>query len=211
MSGSPKDFDIVNLTETSQFEDFFKTNVNIEGYDPFYSPSNTSKGGTGIYVKSIYNTVERTDLKITHDNFESTWIEIKNTKSKNIVCGCIYRHPRYDLDEFLRYITKCLEILSKENKEVYIAGDFNIDLLKLDNFPSYLEFYNLMTSNGFLSQIINPTRVTTNTSTIIDNIYSNCHENNQYSGNILLSISEHFSQFTSVERKKLDFRNINIL
>ena len=63
----------------------------------------------------------------------------------------------------------------------------------------------------FLPQIINPTRVTINTSTIIYNIYSNCHENNQYSGNILLSISEHFSQFTSVERKKLDFRNINIL
>ena len=67
LAGSPKDFDVVNLTETSQFEEFFKTNVNIEGYDPFYSPSNTSKGGTGIYVKSIYNTVESTDLKITHD------------------------------------------------------------------------------------------------------------------------------------------------
>ena len=62
MSGSPKDFDVINLTETSQFEEFFKTNVNIEGYDPFYSPSNT--GVTGIYVKSIYNTVEITDLKL---------------------------------------------------------------------------------------------------------------------------------------------------
>ena len=209
LSGSPKDFDVINLTETSQVDEMFKTNVTIEGYTQFYTPTNSMKGGTCIYVKTIYNAVERTDLKSVHDNFESTWIEIKNSKSKNIVCGCIYRHPRYDLDEFLKYIEKCLEVLSKENKEVYIAGDFNIDLLKLDNFPSYLEFYNLMTSNDFLPQIINPTRVTTNTSTVIDNIYTNCHENNQSSGNILLSISEHFSQFTSVVRKKIDFKNVN--
>ena len=67
-----------------------------------------------------------------------------------------------------------------------------------------------MTSNGFLPQIVNPTRVTNNTSTVIDNIYTNCCENNQSSGNILISISEHFSQFSSITRKKLDLKNINI-
>ena len=83
LSGSPKDFDVINLTETSQQEnENFKTNVSMEGYDPFFTPSNSIKGGTGIYVKSVYDTIERTDLKIKDDDFESTWIEIKNNKSK---------------------------------------------------------------------------------------------------------------------------------
>ena len=43
-----------------------------------------------------------------------------------------------------------LNKLTKENKEVYITGDFNIDLLKYDIIPKYQEFYNLMTAHGHL-------------------------------------------------------------
>ena len=72
------------------------------------------------------------------------WIEIKNNKnSKNIICGCLYRHPHYDLSEFLQYLKKCLKIIAKENKEVYICGDFNIDLLKTESINSNQEYYNL--------------------------------------------------------------------
>ena len=49
-------------------------------------------------------------------DFESVWTEIKNKNSKNIVCGCLYRHPRYDLSEFLHYLEKCLKIIAKEKK-----------------------------------------------------------------------------------------------
>ena len=41
----------------------------------------------------MYHTVERCDLNINDTEFETTWIEIKNKNSKNIVCGNIYRHP----------------------------------------------------------------------------------------------------------------------
>ena len=64
-----------------------------------------------------------------------------------------------------------LNKLNKENKEVYIAGDFNIDLLKYDTNIKYKDFYNLMTASGFLPQITQPTRITETTMTIIDNIY----------------------------------------
>ena len=42
-------------------------------------------------MKSIFETVERVDLNIQHEDFESTWIEIKNTTSENIICG--YKTP----------------------------------------------------------------------------------------------------------------------
>ena len=115
---------------------------------------------------------EREDLKNCNREFEVVWIEIKNKKSKNIIVGCTYRHPHNNLDDYILYINKYLQKLHKENKEVDITGDFNIDLLKYDKNVKYQEFYNLMTSNGFLPQILLPTRVTDSTMTIIDNIYT---------------------------------------
>ena len=72
------------------------------------------------------------------------------------------------------------------------------------------EFYNLLVSFVFLPQIIHPTRVTDTTAIVIDNIYTNCLDYKQNSGNILFSVSEHYSQFISVERKKIDFKDLNI-
>lgn len=206
----PTDFDIINITETSQSIEGFKGNVSIQGYDSYFTPSNSAKGGTGIFVKNNIDSIERPDLSIRKDDYESTWIEIKNTKSKNIVSGCIYRHPRHNLADFAEYMENTLKILSKEGKDVYISGDFNIDLLKLEKVDSYNNFYNLLVSFGYLPQIVDPTRVTDSSATIIDHIYTNCMEYSQNSGNILMSISEHYSQFISVKRKKLDLKNVNI-
>ena len=49
---------------------------------------------------------------------ESTWIEIKNKNNKNILCGCIYRHPTYNLSEFINYLEINLKKIKCENKEV---------------------------------------------------------------------------------------------
>ena len=82
--------DIIAITETSQKnDDFFTTNVSMNGYKEFYTPSNSSKGGTALYVKEKYEIFERIDLKIQNDFLESVWIEVKNKNKKNIVCGCI--------------------------------------------------------------------------------------------------------------------------
>ena len=39
-----------------------------------------------VKVKKEFKFHERTDLNIKTKDFESIWIEIKNEKSKNIVC-----------------------------------------------------------------------------------------------------------------------------
>ena len=66
----------------------------------------------------------------------------------------------------------------------------------------------MLCSYGFLPKIIQPTGVTENTSSLIDNIFSNNIIDETKSGNILLTLSEHFSQFVSVIRERLDYRNI---
>ena len=76
----------------------------MEGYLNFCTPTNTNKGGTTIYVKNSFDVTERSDLNITHDQFESIWIEINNTKSKNIICGSIYRHPHDNQMNFNNFL-----------------------------------------------------------------------------------------------------------
>ena len=103
------------------------------------------------------------------------------------------RHPHNNCLEFLQYLEKCLTTLAKENKEVYICRNFNFDLLKVDvdQFPQH--FFNLLCSYGFLPHILQPTRVTANTATVIDNIFSNNIQDEITSGNVLLSLRSFFS------------------
>ena len=46
-----------------------------------------------------------------------------------------------------------------------------------------------------LPHIVQPTRITNNSKTLIDNIYSNVISPNNISGNITATISEHLPQF----------------
>ena len=142
--------------------------------------------------------------------FESVWMEISNKSSKNVVCGCIYRHPNNDMSDFLLYLESSLKTLASENKDVYLCGDFNVDLLKL-NDSNNLTFYNLLCSYGFLPLVIHPSRVVENqVPSLIDNIFSNNLSDEILSGNIYLTLSEHFCQFASVKREKLDIKKVNL-
>ena len=106
----------------------------------------------------------REDLNISHsDNnseFEANWIETKSQNNKNFLIAVVYRHPRKRNDvEFLEYLANTISNkLRKEKKTVFITGDFNINLLNIDSCEYTEKFINLMLSNFFQPQILQPTR-----------------------------------------------------
>ena len=215
LSGAKSAMDVIAITETSESKDHsFIKNVSMEseGYKLYSTPTGSAKGGTALYVKSEYDVFERKELNAQNNLFESNWIEIKNKNSKNIVCGCIYRHPRHlnsDINEFNKYIDSTLKKLVSEKKEIYVCGDFNIDLLKLNEIEKYLEFYTNITAHGLLPFITQPSRVVeSQTPSLIDNIFSTNFADTVLAGNIYLTLSEHFSQFASVNRGKIDIKKI---
>ena len=213
LGGTASAVDVVAITETSEHDKHsFISNIDMDGYDPFSTPTLSLKGGTALFVNKDYKAFERRDIKIQNNLFESVWIEIKNKNSKNIVCGCIYRHPNklnQDYTEFNKYMDETLSKLVKENKELYICGDFNIDLLKINEVDTHMKFYTLMNAHGLLPFIVQPTRVVNNqTPSLIDNIFSNNVSDAVCSGNIYFTLSEHFSQFASVNRGKIDIKKI---
>ena len=64
-------------------------------YHPFvFGPTETSQDGTGFYIKESLVYVRRDDLKFNSPgNYESTFIDIILPDRKNLILGCVYRHP----------------------------------------------------------------------------------------------------------------------
>ena len=44
----------------------------------------------------------------------------------------MWMYPKYDIWEFMIYLETSLKSVVSENKEVYVCGDFNIDLFKVN-------------------------------------------------------------------------------
>ena len=57
-------------------------------------------------------------------------------------------------------------------------GDYNINLLNVDSHQLTSDFNDTLFSNGIVPMITHPTRVTSNSATLIDNILTNQLNNN---------------------------------
>ncbi len=200
------DFDIIGITETK-----IKKNINpiidikMKKYREYSTPTEGDKGGCLLYISDKFDTKPRKDLeKIMYKTnaLESTFREIINKKGKNIITGCIYRHPSMSMDDFNDKTAKLFDKLKNEKKQLFLMGDFNIDLIKLDSDQDSATFFDTVTSNLLVPHIILPTRITSHSKTLIDNIYSN---NERFlegvSGNLTISISDHLAQFLIIPIK----------
>ena len=91
---------------------------------------------------------------------ESTFIEITLPNKKNIIIGCVYRHPRFDIRTFLdKYLNPILAKIDKEHKCCFLVGDFNLDLLQINSSPVISEYFNTLCSYSYLPCILQPTRI----------------------------------------------------
>ena len=79
-----------------------------------------------------------------------------------------------DLSKFNNdYLNSLSETLLREkNKHIILMGDFDVDLLKYTTDTSTAQFSNQMYSSSLLPQITSPTRISTKSKTLIDNIFS---------------------------------------
>ena len=216
------DFHIIGISEhkiQKENDDNSFSNINLEGYHPFvFDPTETSHGGTGFYVKDSLVYVKSDDLKFNSpSNYESTFIEVILPDRKNMILGCIYRHPTstISIQQFINESIEPLDKISAENKFCSLMGDFNIDLLKTDTNDNVNAFYNNVTSHFFAPYILQHTRP--KSKTLIDNILINSVEYPSHSGNLTIQISDHLLQFVILEGffkelapKKLTFLNVTI-
>ena len=92
------------------------------------------------------------------DNLEAICIEIFKPSSASIIVGTIYRPPSAFVDCFSN-IEQLFKLIDDENKEFYLLGDLNANML--DNSNNGTKNLNAIIKLYQLTQAISsPTRVT---------------------------------------------------
>ena len=130
--------------------------------------------------------------------WENLFIKVrhKTPGSKTQIVGNIYRRPNEILHDFHMFQEEFVETLENFNRNpVYLCGDFNIDLLKLNVKDHYHTFFNNLIAAGYFPRISLPTRITNHSATLLDNIFTNelgSHE----SGILVNNISDHQMIYT---------------
>ena len=192
------EFDFICLTESKLKKNSEpKIDIKIPNYQcPIGTPTEATKGGVLIYAKVGINVEPRDDLTIYKEKeLESYFIEVINEKCKNSIVGVIYRHPCMDENIFVdEYLQPLIDKLQLENKNIFISGDFNFDLLRLEHSETS-NFFESMMSSQLMPSILLPTKINSKKDTIIDNIFTNQINPDIRSGNLTWAISDHLPSF----------------
>ncbi len=79
------------------------------------------------------------------------------------------------------------------NTECIITGDFNIDLLQINEKEIFSEFFDTLTDSSFYPKITLPTRYSNKHGTLIHNIFCKLTDStiNTTSGILVKKISDH--------------------
>ena len=97
-------------------------------------------------------------LLMFDDIIESQFVVL--TEPNNIIVGVIYRPPNDKLDQFKQSLSEILQKIDLQKKKCFIMGDFNVDLLKVEESRRSNDVLNCMFLSSFYPLISKPTRIT---------------------------------------------------
>lgn len=176
-----------------QIKTFNLLNYNLASY---YCRQNSIHGGSAIYVQQGVLWKDRTDVSAYSEEktFECSAVGLVLGKY-HIVILSVYRSPNADIELFLNKVEIVIDKLVSENVLIFLAGDFNIDILRYDRESA--AFLSLLGSFNLFPSIREYTRISGNSNTCIDNIFTN---SSSYLSRVLNThISDHTCQLISFE------------
>ncbi len=158
-------------------------------------------GGSLLYIQDGFRFLPLNYEVAFPNEVEVNCIQIFPPFHKPIIIVLIYRPPIDTLkSSFIRSLESLLFHIEQDKIDSIIFGDFNIDLLTSDKFSSSLS--SLTSSFGYKQLIDEPTRVTTNSATLLDHIYTTFPSKIKQSGVFSLTISDHRFTFCVLSYKK---------
>ena len=153
--------------------------------------------------------------------WEGLFIDVNgHNLTKNLTIRNMYRPPHdknnnKNIEKFIDEISPIIDIIQKENGYAAIVGDFNINLLQVNEREKYAEFLDLMCTNNFFPRITLPTRIAKRSKSLIDQIFCKVpfKDLSDFSASIVSSaISDHFPcvvNFKILNRKQLPPKYVN--
>ena len=192
--------DILGLQETHLNSD--KHPPHFNGYHPLVHKyrSNYKGGGVGLLInESLSYTINDTLTLFIERVFESIACDI-TVGMKRYTIISIYRPPSNpsmsDSQSQDLFFANLADLLSKSPSNTYMILDSNINLASISALSD--RYFDHFYSNGFLNHINVSTRITSNSSTLIDHIFSNNSDTTGTSGVISVDISDHLPTFINI-------------
>ena len=117
--------------------------------------------------------------------------------------GILYRPPKILNEQINAFITEFSPVaasLGDSNNELIIAGDFNINVLKINENEVYSNFFDTLISLSLYPHITLPTRFTRKNGTLIDNFFCKLNKSilESKTGILTNTLSDHQPYFMSV-------------
>src|SRR6218665_2657550 len=102
-------------------------------------------GGVALLVREdiVFNILD-SELVPKHSSYEGILIIVHQQKGTYLVIGAMYRPPGQHVPQFNEELNNLLHILVKNNRRIILSGNFNIDLIKVNNHEPNLEFLNIL-------------------------------------------------------------------
>ena len=151
-------FGAICLQETWLSSDADVSLLHIPGYKLIHQGSRcTRHGGLVIYLHEQY-TYKLRNMYKRSDIWEGLFIDVSgHNLHRPITIGNIYRPPHNNnnnanIEKFIEEMSPIINTLQKENKYATIVGDFNINLLQINERDKFDEFFDLMCTNNFFSK-----------------------------------------------------------
>ena len=167
-----KAFDIITLSETHLSNTVPNDIFSIQGFhDLVRKDRDGLGGGVAVYVKECLSFVRKSQYE--SNLVEAIWLDIKTLQGKLLIC-CCYRPPAKpgspDPMLFWDSISSSLDSAFQDGyKNIILLGDFNAD----PNTNQGRMLSNLCYNFNMFTHINRPTRITTTSATILDQIISN--------------------------------------
>lgn len=192
--------DVIILSEIRHnVEEILNQYIDDYSYHIQY-PVNNRCGGIALLVRRNIDYTNMNNLCIKHADVENLLIRIKTNKGFVFVSG-IYKHPTLNINEFKSLISEHIRGIPIQHTLV-LAGDTNIDLLKIDNDNQVKNFYEKLVSLNCTQIIESPTRITNHSQTLIDHIIVRTNTKLKLSRGIFLNqFSDHLCTFVNLELK----------
>ena len=153
------------------------------------------RGVVGVSI-SIYNSLkfkERSDFSIKNKDIESLTLKILSHKTRDVLVNVLYTPPVGQYEQFENFLTTSFSRTKSCNKDIHIAGDFNLDLLDHDANKKVKDFLNIIYQSSLIPTINKPSRVTMKTATAIDHIHTISFVDTNFKSAIFKTdISDHF-------------------
>ena len=208
--------------------DSTKTFINKQDYTFFHKNRiNKKQGGVGFFIKSTIQSdlVNEFDHLYLEMAFEFLAVKIDVNGMKILCCVC-YQPPSFPASKFMELLDDFVLIASKNYPKIVFMGDFNIDLYNSNNSSGNFhgissdgaDLLSVCLSGGLLPAYGVPTRITKDSASLIDNLFTNLELKSSdvviedFSDHLMLVTDFHLiTEFNRPTKKKMRMTNRNSL